>query len=971
MLKAFELLFDRTIPELKTRARLYRHIATGAELLSLENDDENKVFGITFRTPPTDSTGLPHIMEHAVLGGSEKYPVREPFVELLKGSMATFVNAMTFADMTTYPVASQNAKDFYNLIDVYMDGVLHPLIPEHTFQQEGWHYELETPDGDITYKGIVFNEMKGAYSSPDNLVGTYSTMSLFPDHPYGFDAGGDPRVIPILSYEQFKAFHAVYYHPSNARIFFYGDDDPEERLRRMGGYLQGYERREVDSVVPLKSPFEEVKWMEFPYEAGGAEDGKLSKAMVTTNWVLAEGSNPQTAMEMGMLTHILIGTSASPLRKALIDSGLGEDLAGGGLDPYLRQQVFSTGLKGIDTQKAGEVEQLILNVLKQLARDGIDPETVAASVNTIEFQLRENNTGQIPRGLSLMLRSLTSWLHEGDPIARLSYEVPLANVKERLAKGERYFESLIQAYFLDNQHRTTVLLKPEVGYNQHLEVEERNRLVATQAQMSSEDLQAIFENTQHLKLRQETPDTSEALATIPSLSLSDLERENKLIPIDVQSLAGCKVLYHDLFTNKIVYLDVGFNLRMLPQELLPYVPLFGKALIGIGTEKEDFVKLSQRIGRTTGGIYPTTHLSPVKMSSEGTYWLFLRGKATLENSGELLAILHDVLLTVKLDNQERFRQMVLEEKAELEARLIPRGHVMVNTRLRAHFDQAGWVTEQMGGIEYLFFLRKLSEAVDRNWEGVLEKLETVRSILVSRKGALVNVTLDQEGWHMIKAGVEAFLEALPVRESQITNWLAPEYPKFEGLSIPAQVNYVGKGGNLYSLGYDFHASLMVISNYLRTTWLWERIRVQGGAYGSGLSFDHLSGVLTYWSYRDPNLLKTIGNYDGTAKFLKNLKIDPAELTKSIIGTIGDMDTYMLPDAKGYTSMTRYLMGVTDEERQVHREQVLATTAEDFQAFGEKLKQLNENGLVVVMGSEEAIEAANRVRGGWLKVKKVL
>jgi Zn-dependent M16 (insulinase) family peptidase len=533
-------------------------------------------------------------------------------------------------------------------------------------------------------------------------------------------------------------------------------------------------------------------------------------------------------MELGMLTHILIGTPASPLRKALIDSGLGEDLAGGGLDTFLRQQTFSTGLKGIDPARAGEVEQLILTTLESLAREGIDPESVAASVNTVEFRLRENNTGQFPRGLSLMLRSLTSWLYGGHPIARLAFEGPLAGIKKHLADGKGYFEGLIQRYFLDNNHRTTVLLKPEEGYNQRIEAEENERLTEAQKQMNTADLQAIIDNTSQLKKRQETPDTPEALATIPSLSLSDLELENKLLPLEVQSLAGCKVLYHDLFTNGIVYLDIGFNLRALPQDLLPYVSLFGKSLVEIGTEKEDFVKLSQRMGRSTGGIQPTAHLSPVNKSTEGTYWLFLRGKATLKNSNELLAILRDILLTVKLDNRERFRQMVLEEKAEMESLMVPRGHVMVNTRLRAHFNQASWVAEQMGGIEYLFFLRQLSEAIDKDWKSVLAKLEAVRRVLISRKGVLVNVTLDQAGWNEVRPAVKAFLETLPATDSQHFAWLPPKYPEFEGLTIPAQVNYVGKGGNLYQLGYDYHASLMVISNYLRTTWLWEKVRVQVG-----------------------------------------------------------------------------------------------------------------------------------------------
>jgi hypothetical protein len=972
----FKLLEEREIPEINTHARLYRHVRTGAQLLSLINQDENKVFGITFRTPPEDSTGVAHIMEHAVLCGSRKYPVKEPFVELVKGSLNTFLNAFTFPDKTCYPVASQNLQDFYNLIDVYMDAVLHPLIPPHILQQEGWHYELESLDAPLAYKGVVFNEMKGAYSNPDDLLEDRARQSLFPDTPYGVDSGGDPRHIPELTYQQFKAFHAKYYHPSNARIFFYGDDDPCERLRRMDAYLREFSALEVDSSIPLQPRFEQPRRLVERFDPG--DDPNSNKGRLVMNWLLTETDDAELMLGLSILGHILLGTPASPLRKALIDSGLGEDLAGSGLETQLRQAYFSTGLKGLAVQDdhtlthGEKVENLILQTLETLAKEGIDPGMVAASMNTVEFQLRENNTGAFPRGLLLMLRALNTWLYDRDPFAALAFEAPLTAIKNRLAAGERYFERLIQTYFLENPHRTTLILQPQPGLSQVEEAAEKERLARARQSMTAEDLQKIIEDTRHLKQLQETPDTPEALATIPSLKLEDLDRQNKLIPLAVSEHSGCPVLYHDLFTNGIVYLDLGMDLHALPQELLPYVPLFGRALLEMGTESQDFVRLSQRIGQTTGGIRPVTFVSAIRSQRQSAAWLFLRGKATPDRAEELLSILRDVLLTVRLDNPERFRQMVLEEKADREAMLVPAGHRVINYRLRALFDEAGWAEEQLHGIDSLFFVRSLAQAVENDWNSVLERLEAIRQILVNRQAMLCNVTLDAENWQKFLPQLQGFLEELPAAGLERKAWQPAPAQGFEGLVIPAQVNYVGKGANLYDLDYIPDGSIEVITNYLRTTWLWERVRVQGGAYGGFCVFNHRSGVLTYLSYRDPNLLATLENYDAAAQFLSNLELDPAELTKSIIGAIGEMDAYQLPDAKGYASMTRYLAGDTDQDRQRWREQILDTTPGDFRAFGEVLARFNGQAPVVVLGSQEAIEQANAERGGqWLTLKKIL
>jgi Zn-dependent M16 (insulinase) family peptidase len=965
----FELIEEREIAEVNSVARYYRHVKTGAELLSLINNDENKVFGITFRTPPSDSTGVAHIMEHAVLCGSRKYPVKEPFVELMKGSLNTFLNAMTFPDKTCYPVASQNLQDFYNLIDVYLDAVFYPLIPPHTLLQEGWHYELETADGPLNYKGVVYNEMKGAYSSPDNVLDEKSQQLIFPDTTYGIDSGGDPSEIPNLTYDQFKQFHDLYYHPSNARIFFYGDDDPVERLRLLDEYLRHFERIPVTSQIELQQPFDRPREFTIPYEVSSDEEKPKSK--LTVNWLLGELRDPEQWLSLQILEHVLIGTPGSPLRKALIESGLGEDLAGSGLADHLRQMYFSTGMNGIARESAGEVEQLIYSTLEEIARDGVDAGTIAASVNTIEFHLRENNTGSYPRGLLVMLRSLNNWLYEKDPFELLAFEAPLNSLKSRLDAGESVFERLIEDCLLRNHHRTTIVLVPDPTLGEQRAAAERERLDVERAQMHERDLEAVLENTKNLRLLQETPDRLEALASIPSLTLADLDKEVKTIPLKEELIGGRKVLYHDLFTNGILYMDLGFDLHKLPQEMLPYIRLFGRALLQTGTKTEDYVQLLQRIGRTTGGISPTVFTSQISGGNEETAWLFLRSKVMVDQVSELSGILRDVFTSARFDNRERLRQMVLEERAGLESALASAGHRIVNARLRAKYNLADWISEQIGGISYLFFLRELVERIDQDWPAVLGVFESIRSKLIGGENVLCNITTDGEAWSAVRPQIEQFLQGLPEVGAEPANWQLPAQPAFEGLTIPAQVNFVGKAADLYELGYQFDGSSLVVTQHLSNTFLWDKVRVQGGAYGGFASFDRHSGVISLLSYRDPNLLRTLEVYDQAADFLQRLELDEAELTKAIIGVIGNLDSYMLPDAKGYTSMVRYLTGTTEEERQRIRDEVLSTRVEDFRRFGQVLGEIENQNTVAVLGSAEAIQTANQERTGWLDVKRVL
>ncbi|WIY52346.1 insulinase family protein [Devosia sp. YIM 151766] len=964
---AFELVRDEKIAEINSEARLYRHRKTGAEVLSLVNDDENKVFGITFKTPPEDSTGIAHILEHSVLCGSRKYPVKKPFVELLKGSMHTFLNAMTFPDKTAYPVASQNLKDFYNLVDVYLDAVLFPLISEDTFEQEGWHYELESPEAPLVYKGVVFNEMKGVYSSPDSVMHSLSQNALYPDITYGKSSGGDPKVIPDLTYEQFKRFHQTYYQPSNALVVFAGDDAPEKRLDILDAYFSQFEPIAVNAEVALQTRWNAPRQVAGSY-AGNVDTDKRRDGMVSVNWMLDPPESREEVLSHGMLSYLLAGNPAAPLRKKLTESGLGEGMIGGGISSHLRQPMGGFGLKGIDPANAGKVEALILETLAEIAETGFSAEQREAAVNTFEFNLREQNTGSYPRGMSYMFNALGSWLHGGDPLAPLAFEAALAQLKDKAGQG--HFEKEIRRLFLDNPHRVTAKLEadPEQGAREaRIEAE---RLAAVRAGLDGAGLKNVLERTERLKALQEAVDRPEDLAKIPTLTLADLDRDIRTVPTEESDIGGARALYHELPTLGIVYLDIGFDLHVLDKALLPYLPLFGRALLQTGTSGEDFVSLTQRIGRTTGGISQHRGLATRQDGTGSAAWLFLSGKAVPEKFGDMLEIISDVLLDAQLSNRERFRQMALEEKAGFEARLVPRGNFFVDTRIKAGLTEAGWIAEQMSGVSYGLFLKELVQRIDSDWAGVEAALTTIRDKLLNRGRMVVNVTADGKLWDAARKQVDTFVASLPDRAIADADWSHQFAPRHEGLVIPAQVNYVGKGANLKALGIELSAASAVALRLLNTTYLWDKVRVQGGAYGGSSRFDLSSGNFAFLSYRDPNLLQTLDAYDGAAEALR-AEIGETDLVRSVIGVVGDLDRPEFVDAKGYAAMWRLLNGTTDALRQQRRDAILATSRADFLALADALDVVAREGHIVVLGGEAAIEAANDQRPGLLDVSRVV
>ena len=933
------------------------------------NDDENKVFGISFRTPPEDSTGVAHILEHSVLCGSDKYPVKEPFVELLKGSLQTFLNALTFPDKTCYPVASANTQDFYNLVDVYLDAVFHPRLTENTLKQEGWHYEMADKDASLTYKGVVFNEMKGAYSSPDSLLYEHSQQSIFPDTTYGIDSGGDPAVIPDLTFEQFMAFHRDHYHPSNCYAYFYGDDNPEQRLAILDAVFSEYEPIDVAGTrIPLQERFTKARSVRKGYPASD----RLAKGMFTVNWLLAETSDANLNLALHVLEHILIGLPSSPLKKALMDSGLGDDLAGVGLEADMRQMFFSVGLKGMHPANAVKAESVIFHAIKDLVENGIDAKDIEAAINSVEFSLRENNTGSYPRGLSLMFQALSTWLYdddgtEGDPLALLPFEQPLNNVKTWVENGDKIFEELLARLFLHNPHRTTVLLEPDHKLARSIAKQESDRLAEAKKAMTPEQIDAVMADARELARLQAAPDAPEALNSIPRLAVADLPTENRVIPTEVRKAKGCDLLFHDLPTNGIAYLDCGFDLSVIPDELLSYMGVFGRALVESGTSKRDFVDLSQRIARTSGGIWAQPFASPVLSSKDAAARLFVRAKATGDKASATLEILAEILTSATLDNKERLSRIVSEARARSEQRLVPSGHMVVATRLRARSHPAMAMDEAMTGLTSLLFLRDLEKRVQDDFRSVAKDMERIRSLLLSQDNLILNATMDADMFAALESDVAGLVAALPESGGSSVERSLPGLPAREGLAIPAQVNYVGKGCDAAAHGFSFTGAALAVNKLIRTGYLWEKVRVQGGAYGAFCLVDRVAGTISFVSYRDPNVADTVKAFDGVADYLEHLDLSRDELEKSVIGAIGEMDTYQLPDAKGYTAMVRHLTGQDDAYLQTVRDQALSATVDDFRNFAEAVRINAKHGDIVVLGDSLAMENA----GLDLDIKPVL
>mmetsp|Transcript_24982 Transcript_24982/g.54016 ORF Transcript_24982/g.54016 Transcript_24982/m.54016 type:complete len:1053 (+) Transcript_24982:155-3313(+) len=966
------------IAEYGLEGTLYKHRKSGAQVISVIAPDENSVFGITFRTPPDDSTGVPHVLEHSVLCGSRKFPVKEPFVDLLKGSLQNFLNAFTYPDRTCYPVASTNRKDFYNLVHVYLDAVLHPraISDPQVLQQEGWHYELEEgTEGPMTIKGVVYNEMKGVYSSPDSLMGRATQQALFPANTYGVDSGGDPLRIPDLTFDQFKSFHGSYYHPSNSRIFFYGNDDPAERLLLLDGYLSEFDAIPVTSQVQWQPKVAAPKRIELGYPLSPGAD---PKHMVTLNWLLNDAQlSAKEMLALGVLDYLLLGTSSSSLRKTLTESQLGESVTGGGLSDELLQSTFSVGLKGVQGADAGKVEALIEASLLQLGQTGFEAEAVQAAMNTYEFRLREFNTGSFPKGLSVMLGMMSKWIYDQNPADGVRFEQPLQELKEELAAGKPVFQELINKYLASNQHRVYVEMVPDFEMESRRVSEEESRLASLKDAMTQEQLLDVLEVSKRLREAQEAVDSPEAKASLPKLGLEDIDPRSKELPIEVlpasvQGLEHATVLTHDLETSGILYADVALDYSGIDEADLELLPLFSRMLMEAGTSKYDLTTLSRKIGANTGGINIgfqndlKSSFGKVGDPDAVLLYMLIRGKAVQENVPMLFELFGEILQNANFGNQRRAVEMLKESKVRKESAVLGSGHTFAATRLAARSSFLGYLGEVTGGLTSVRNAGSLLSTAEKDWPLLQARLERMRLAIVQkgRQGTIVNLTGNDALVQASLPSVKSFLGLLPTATSQtvplVQRWskdsLLPK--QNEAFVMPSQVNYVAMGGQILNPGDPVKGSYTVASRYLSTGYLWDQVRVLGGAYGGFARFSSASGRFVFMSYRDPNCLNTINTFDATAQALSEADLSSEDLLQAIIGTVGDLDSPMTSDQKGFESMMQHMSGESAEERQQWRTEVLRTGSQDFQEFAKHLGALRETGTVAVFGAQQAIDTAN-------------
>ena len=954
-LSAYEVETLKNVEELNSAGAVLRHKKTGARIFLLSNEDSNKVFCIGFRTPPKDSTGLPHILEHSVLCGSEKFPVKDPFVELVKGSLNTFLNAMTYPDKTVYPVASCNEKDFQNLMDVYMDAVLHPNIyrEEKIFRQEGWHYELESEDAPLTINGVVYNEMKGVYSSPESVLDRWTQKALYPDNCYTEESGGDPDVIPELTYEQFLDFHRTYYHPSNSFIYLYGDMDMAEKLTWLDEeYLSGYEAREVDSEIPMQKPFEKPVEEEIFYSITD-EEPEENATYLSVNTVVGTDLDPKLYLAFQILEYALINVPGAPLKQALLDAGIGQDILGG-YENGILQPYFTVVAKGAEKEQKGEFLAVLKGTLRRLADQGLDRKSLLSGINYFEFRSREADYGTAPKGLMYGLQSLDSWLYGGDPMMHLAYGETFEFLKKGVDEG--YFESLIRDYLLDNPSEAVIIVSPKRGLTAEKETALAEKLAALKASLSAEEIRKLMEETKALKAYQDEPSSKEELEKIPLLKRSDIEPKAEKLVWEETETDGIKVIRHEMFTSGIGYLKLLFGTDRVPTEDLPYVGLLKSVLGYVNTEHYSYSDLASEIYLNSGGINFGVTSYPNLNQPENFTGVFTADiKVLCEKLDFGFGIIKEILTSSILDDEKRLGEILGETRSRAKMKIENAGHSAAVSRATSYFSPTGAFGELTGGIGYYHFLEKTAKEFPEKKREIIAKLKEVCGKLFTRDNLLVSYTAGADGFDTLNEKVKDFADSLPAGgERYPFTWVRGN--RNEGFGSSSQVNYVARCGNFREKGYEYTGALRILKVMLSYDYLWINIRVKGGAYGCMSGFGR-SGEGYLVSYRDPNLRETNKIYEGVVDYLKNFQADERDMTKFVIGTISDLDTPLTPSIRGSRGLSAYLSGVTQEMMQKERDQVLSATVEDIRALADIVQAVLDTGAFCVVGNEDRIEGA--------------
>lgn len=969
--RGFHILKVEQIPEIRVTAYEIEHEKTGAAILHLHCDDRENLFSIGFRTPPRDSTGVPHILEHSVLAGSQRYPLKDVFNELLRGTLQTFINAFTYPDKTLYPVASQEKRDFFNLARVYTDLVLRPRLLRETFRQEGHHLEFDA-QGELIVSGIVYNEMKGAYSSPDTLMYKALQEHLFPETPYAYDSGGDPEAIPALTYEQFREFHRIFYSPTNARIFLYGDIPTEEHIAFLEEMLAGYERIAVDSSIALQRRWREPLAVHGFYPIG-KEEKRAGKTTVNMAWMTAENIDGETAMILTIVSDLLVGSAAAPLRKALIDSGLGEDLSPvTGLERDLQQIVFAVGLRGTDPEKAPRIEALIIRSLEELSTEGFDRELIEGTLHQIEFHGREMVRGAYPYGIVLMGRAYHTWLYGGDPIRDLNFPRTILEIRRKWEADPTFFQQIVQRWLMENTHRLLCVMEPSATFQEDREETVRERMARLKASLSPEAQRKIREETLAMARFQTEPDTPEAVATLPKLAIDDISREIESTPTERSQVGGVPVFSHDLFTNGIAYLDLAFDVSDVPEALQPYLPLLGKLTVQMGAAGLSYEAMAKRLALRTGGL--SVNLTTGLTTDGKTNWqkMIFSVKTLYRNIDPTIAIVRDVLTAGDLTDDARMRDLILEKRNRLHASVIPAAHLFAERAAAAALTLSAWRNEQWNGRTQLRFIADAAERLTDIRADLREKLMRLRERVFARNRLHLNLTADAEGLGMLTRKSAALLEALPTGHPPETVPEPSRPMEHIGIAVPAQVSYVTKV--LAAPPYDdpLSAGLFVLARQLSNGYLYRHIRVQGGAYGGSCRYEALGGLFAFLSYRDPHLVETLAVYrDAVDSALQN-PIPREDLEKAIIGSISALDRPQDPAGRGYTAMIREFSGLKDSDRRRFRGEVLDATAEHLQETAQRyFPAALAKAVIAVCADEDRLRKANDTLTEKLKLEKLL
>lgn len=957
--EVYELVMEQPLDDIASKGYLFRHKKSGARIAMVSNDDENKVFCIGFRTPPADSTGVPHILEHSVLCGSDKYPAKDPFVELVKGSLNTFLNAMTFPDKTIYPIASCNDVDYKNLTDVYLDAVFHPNIykREQIFKQEGWHYELTDVDAPLTYNGVVYNEMKGAFSSPTQRVYRMCLNSLYPDTPYATESGGDPQFIPDLSYEQFVNFHRTLYHPANSYIFVYGNCDMEERLEYFDReYLGKYDEIKVDSEIPYQKPFDKPARVEGVYSVT-EEEGTENKTYLAYNASIGESGDTKLSLAFTVLEYALFNAPGAPVRQALIDAGIGEDVSGS-YDNSIKQPMVTIMATNTNPDREEEFVRIIKEALEKLVKEGINKDTLRAGINYNEFRYREADFGRWPKGLMYGIDMLGNWLYDDNkPFLNMQLGEAYDFLKKQVDTD--YFEELIRKYLLENVHSSVVVLKPETGYTAKIEAATAKKLEEYKKTLSKEQLQALVDDTKALKEYQSEPSTKEELETIPLLRREDIGKSAAKIYNTQKDVEGVKVLHHNMNTNGIGYLSLSFNLDKVDDELLSYAGLLSKVLGAIGTKKYSFVELSNAMDIRTGGIsVNTSGTAFVKPSTGYRYSLDISGKALYEDLAALTELIEEIMNNTVLDDYKRLKEIIGETKAGMQMRMQGSGNAVGVAELTAQINESGAIRKKISGRGFYSFLDDAYKNFDEKKEALVDGMKRAAEKIFAKCNLLVSYTADDKGYELAKGLIGELVNTLKSDELPVVSRKLELKKVKLALKTSGQVNFVCRVGDYSKAGITYTGAMRILASMMNSDYLWNNIRVKGGAYGCAAAFGGFASTLgAFTSYRDPNLEKTNEIYENAPEYVQSFEADEREMTKYVIGTISELDIPKNPAAKGAASFDAYVSGLTEQMLQKERDEVLGATVEDVRALACMVKAVLDDGYFCVVGNEDKINEA--------------